>query len=629
MTIVSSFTPIAGTRFRTLIHALVLAFCGACLASGAAFASPRVAHLIVGGHEALFMVNPYVDDDDVVYGPSDWVHLLGAEFKQMDDRHLAITSAEGRVTTIPFVYVSDRLMIPVQRVAEQLGADVSWNRRSRTMTLRAKILVVRVESGRLTVATSYPVDSQTGTLSNPSRMYIDLAGAMLPSGASNLPVRSEQVTRVRSKQIEFNTARIALDLNGASKIPARRGTSESLIQISLGSGGSPALVASEPVSAPAPLVIPVAPNGRQADPAVTSVASPDANGQDVRIVGVEFQAPTDSRPTVVITTTGRAGGEPRVTKLDDPARFAVDLPGATLAINGQDAASSISVTNPIVKMVRWGTLRAKNGSAARVVLDLAKSADFRVSAVPASDGSGTRYVIALPDSAAPLSPAPPVADNNTPTAPNTAPSPPVAPTNTPRPAAIDALTIVIDPGHGGHDGGAPGGGSLWEKNLTLQIARRVRTLFEHAGAKVIMTRNDDTFIPLPDRSQMGIDGHADLFVSIHCDSGNARNANTGSTVYYHANNAVCKELAADIAGRLKEANCGIVSNGIRTDYVRFPGIGFSVLRRSPEPAVLVECGYINSDTDASALQQEQTQDLIAQSILAGVKDYVANRVATN
>lgn len=614
-------------------------------------AGPRVVHLVVGGREALFMVQPIVSSDGVVYAPADFVHLLGADYKEINDHTLSITGSDGRSFTTNYFSSQDRDMAPAETVAQALGADITWDGGTRTMTLRAKLLVVRAAGGVLSIATSYPVDSETGSLDNPNRAYVDLFGVVLDSGPSTIPVRSGDVARIRTKQMAFNTVRVALDLSSPPKIQSRRITNQSRIDIALAGGSLVTPPAGSGNSAPAsqpPLVVAVAPSAPKSP---APAASEPSDGY--RITNIQFISTTSGQPTVIITTVGKpTWGAVRTEALDDPERFALDLPGAAIAV--ANASSQIAVSNPLVKAVRWGAMHLRDETYGRIVLDLTHLEPFRVAEEPTAEG--TRYTIE-PAGLFSAPPGPVASSGNVaPPAGDGAPAPaapggdvtplptPVAPPissgsgtesavvpvpNSSRPSSISNLVIVIDPGHGGRDGGAPGGGDLWEKNLTLQIAKRVCADFEGAGAKVVMTRTDDTFIPLPDRSQLGITNHADLFVSIHCDSGNSRNSNEGSTVYYHANSSICKELAAYIANRLKESNCGIRSDGTRTDYVRFPGVGFSVLRRSPEPAVLVECGYINNDSDAAALQQADTQELIAQSILAGVKDYVSNRVASN
>src|SRR6185503_5321674 len=85
--------------------------------------------------------------------------------------------------------------------------------------------------------------------------------------------------------------------------------------------------------------------------------------------------------------------------------------------------------------------------------------------------------------------------------------------------------VVIDAGHGGHDTGSIGATGFTEKELVLDVARRLKTLIEsEIGAEVVMTRNDDTFVPLESRTAIANQQGADLFISIHANSSKSRSA---------------------------------------------------------------------------------------------------------
>ena len=276
------------------------------------------------------------------------------------------------------------------------------------------------------------------------------------------------------------------------------------------------------------------------------------------------------------------------------------------------------------------------------MLDLYKPLSYSVATVRQTDGSEMytlTALIATKPSAPPL-PAPPdapplpasinVPTNNPASADNSAPPLVIPPPVVSEPApgsshnTLAGLVIVVDPGHGGYDTGAPGIHGVFEKNIVLSIGKHLRDELVAAGAKVLMTRDDDTFIPLLGRSAMANDNAADLFISIHADSA-PRSGATGTTVYYHANVLPCRTIASDIAERLQQLSDGIPSKGIISDFVRYPGIGFSVLRHSRMTAILVETGYVNSDNDEPVLTDSSDQKLIAQGIAAGIKDYFANR----
>ncbi len=161
------------------------------------------------------------------------------------------------------------------------------------------------------------------------------------------------------------------------------------------------------------------------------------------------------------------------------------------------------------------------------------------------------------------------------------------------------LVVMIDAGHGGSDSGATSSG-VKEKDLNLQYAKKVKEELESRGAKVYMTRSDDTYISLTDRTQKAKDKGCNLFVSLHMNSGGA----SGTEVYYSVNSKYAKKqlaskLAENISGALGINNRGAKTrSGDNGDY-------YSVIRTSAShgiPGLIVEHGFIDNSTDRSALQ---------------------------
>lgn len=181
--------------------------------------------------------------------------------------------------------------------------------------------------------------------------------------------------------------------------------------------------------------------------------------------------------------------------------------------------------------------------------------------------------------------------------------------------------IVVDAGHGGHDTGARMNG-VYEKNLTLAIARKTAEALSAQGATVIMTRKTDVFIPLLERSNIANRNAADFFISIHINSNKLANSTSGGITFHHRENETSRELAQciqdEIAQISKLPNLGAWSDG------KIYQSGFSVLRNAGMPAVLLELGFINHSRDRARLQQEDFQDGVAGAIVRGLKVYLGN-----
>ena len=222
-----------------------------------------------------------------------------------------------------------------------------------------------------------------------------------------------------------------------------------------------------------------------------------------------------------------------------------------------------------------------------------------------------------------------------------------------------ALTVVIDPGHGGADLGARGPSGELEKDVALAVAKKVAALLKKGGAKVLLTRAKDVFVPLGERTDIANRAHADLFVSIHLNSAPDREIN-GSETYFlslEASDAEAMRVAVtenDVFTQAGTADDGrdvvgaIFGDLIRTEHLResselaaaiqrrladLPGNSrgvkqapFVVLTGVNMPAALVEIGFVTNPGEASRLGQRDRQDAIARAVAQAIDEsMVQNR----
>jgi N-acetylmuramoyl-L-alanine amidase len=187
---------------------------------------------------------------------------------------------------------------------------------------------------------------------------------------------------------------------------------------------------------------------------------------------------------------------------------------------------------------------------------------------------------------------------------------------TPPPAVTPRRTtglVVIDAGHGGHDPGAISPTGIQEKDINLRVAAKIANLLESRGVGVVMTRWQDRFIELEDRSGIANQRKADLFVSIHADSAPNRSAQ-GFTVYVATAASAGSYRAAHAINRAMEKT-GMNNRGVRE-------AGFQVLVNTRVPAVLIELGYLTNPQDAARLTDDHFRDRLAQAIVEGIQAYL-------
>ncbi|MBU2447284.1 MAG: N-acetylmuramoyl-L-alanine amidase [Bacteroidetes bacterium] len=196
-------------------------------------------------------------------------------------------------------------------------------------------------------------------------------------------------------------------------------------------------------------------------------------------------------------------------------------------------------------------------------------------------------------------------------------------------------TIFIDPGHGGTDRRNKGPkGLAIEADLNLKVGLYLRDYLQRAGANVIMSRDFDTLISLDDRSKMANESGADIFISIHHNApGRAGDIFTNYTsTYYHAtqkdyefepcNHDIAKYIQRDLAYSMGNSG-GLGSfDGTYSDYWIYPGAGFSVLRKTIIPRVLVECAFHTSEYEEQRLIVDEFNQIQAWGIFRGLGKYL-------
>jgi N-acetylmuramoyl-L-alanine amidase len=216
--------------------------------------------------------------------------------------------------------------------------------------------------------------------------------------------------------------------------------------------------------------------------------------------------------------------------------------------------------------------------------------------------------------------------------------------------------VVLDPGHGGHDTGTIGPGGLREKDLVLDVSKRLGALIEERmGSEVVYTRSDDTFIPLGQRTAIANDKHADLFLSIHANSSTLRTAAGVETFYlsFTASRSALETAARENAGSEKtiyeledllkkialrdkvdesrefaerlQSSLYSVSTKINTKS-KDRGVKkapFVVLIGAQMPSVLAEIGFVSNSRDEALMRRPEYRQRLAEALYKGLASYAS------
>jgi N-acetylmuramoyl-L-alanine amidase len=341
--------------------------------------------------------------------------------------------------------------------------------------------------------------------------------------------------------------------------------------------------------------------------------------------------------------------------LADPYRVVVDIPQVTFRL----APKAGETGRGLIKAFRFG-LVMPGGS--RIVIDLVKPARVdKAFVVDPADGAPARLVLDL------------VASDRESFLRRIAVDQRFAHAQAQPPASREQQSssgdarplVVLDPGHGGIDTGTKGPSGQMEKDIVLDFSKRLRERIETAGKyRVLLTRSDDTFVPLAERVHFAREAGAALFISIHADWLPRREGDAqGATVYTLSETATdpaaarlaeqenradviagvdLKEQPDDVAGILIDlaqretktysvqfANklVGIMKRTARLHKEPIKSAGFRVLRAPDVPSVLVELGYVSNKEDLQSLLSDSWRDHTADAMASAIDGFFSDHLA--
>ena len=346
----------------------------------------------------------------------------------------------------------------------------------------------------------------------------------------------------------------------------------------------------------------------------------------------------------------------------DPLRLVVDIEGIEFNSVLQSLPSKIIEADPYIKLIRAG--RNKPG-VVRLVIELKTDVRPQVFALNPIGEYGHRLVLDL----YPLVPIDPLMallgdSDKAPPKGNSRPESPPPADSKQQPDVMRLMTIVLDPGHGGEDPGAIGRGGSYEKNVTLEVARRLKAkIDEQPNMRAVLTRDGDFFIPLHERVRKARAVQGDLFVSIHADAFIKPSAR-GSSVFVLSENGASSSAARWLATKENSADLiGGVNLAVKDRYLartlldlsqtatindslklgtavlgeigrintlhkgQVEQAGFAVLKAPDIPSILIETAFISNPEEEKRLNDDVYQDQLAEAIMKGIRRYFAKNPA--
>lgn len=502
--------------------------------------------------------------DDECYAPLDFLKSAGWEYTTRGDA--VEVRADGQKARVELRTIGGRAMLPLRRLMTAVGGETSWDG-DRLLAL-APLEQVTIENGRFRIESALAVQPHIELLDSPNRIVVDLQGARL---TRKTVVSLDGTARIA--QFKPDVVRVVLESDFNPDL-AKRAWSPGTSFAFSAQGEAPPTAPTKPPRTPLTQVQEI-----QYDAASDPDMAPPVqvvNDPNQTLVG-PLTIDSDSGKIAGLTLKISNGLQKMPTfRRPEPDQCEIVIPKARVA----DGIDFGVVKGETIKDV---ATRDEGGNLV-LALTLARpmGIEFSLSA------SGLQIQLIKPE----------VGNGK-----------------------LAGKVIVVDPGHGGHDHGTESAG-ISEKDLTLKISRMLSQKLAREGATVIMTRKTDVFISLNERPAQANRNKADFFISVHINSNEVDNTASGSITFFHAKDPICQLLADCIQREVVKVN-KIGGMGVWSDQ-RIYNSGFAVLRGAKMPAVLVECGFLNTKKDRARMITSAFQEAVAGAIVEGLKVYLGD-----
>ncbi|GAA4861279.1 hypothetical protein GCM10023310_45860 [Paenibacillus vulneris] len=448
----------------------------------------------------------------------------------IDKQDALVNNKSFKLETAPMI-IDGNTMLPLRFVSEQLGVKVTWDELTRSVFLFQtdedvkEVVSSPVEGGE--------TKSDSGAVAAPG----DSSKQPIVNGKPSNEPGDKPAAKPGDKASEGDASKDKPS-DKDKNIGASTGKETAASSDKTGSSGSQETGQAKP--------------GEKAKEPVTTVRS-------ITLQGDQF----------VVKTSG-AESQPNVTRMSNPNQIVIDIPYSqldpSLKLN-EKGEGTIKGNENNVSQVRY-LLFSKESSIVRIIIDLSKKVDFKLSS--AKTPNQLTWTLSQ---------------------------------------AKEKYKVVIDPGHGGKDTGAVSVAKRHEKDFVLSLSKKVNKLLEkESKIEPVMTREDDTFVELADRVSFANEMKADLFVAIHANSAGKESV-AGTETYYYTEQSLpfAKIMHEQLLKSTQFPDRKVKQNN------------FYVVKNTTMPSLLLEIGFLTNRSEEAAMFQEEFQDQVAASIVAAIK----------